>query len=220
MVQPDAPYGRIWLNFFNFPFRTRDSFQPDDQMKTTAIRFVPLVLLAFASACSSFERYPSDKTRFTFKGKGVLVAAQDRVTGNPNVEGLFRTAAGDKAGSIHVLPLMPAPALELPITAAKLGLEKKGTQGLDPMAQLALNAVIKAGGRFGVKFDYIIFVTAEKANIMGQVINVDYYAALYEISTKRVLAAAKETGTSTAETAAEQLPKGARRVVSILLDGE
>jgi hypothetical protein len=189
-------------------------------MKVTTARFALTTLLVFASACSSFERYPTDKTRFTFKGKGVLVAAQDRATGIPKVESLFRNAAGDAAGSIHVLPLMPASAFELPVNAARLGLQKKGTQGLDPMAQVAVNAVLKDGRRFGVKFDYIVFVTAEKANIMGQVINVEYYAALYEISTKRVLAAARDTGTTTPETAAEQMPLGARRVVSILLYGD
>ncbi|HMV35608.1 MAG TPA: hypothetical protein PKM44_12710 [Turneriella sp.] len=189
-------------------------------MNITSVRLVVLLLLVFASACTSFERYPTDKSRFTFKGKGVLVAAQDRATGVPRVEALFRQAAGDAAGSIHVLPLMPASAFELPVNAAKIGLQKKGTQGLDPMAQVAVNAILKAGTRFGVKFDYIVFVTAEKANIMGQVINIEYYAALYEISTKRVVAAARDTGSTTPETAAEQLPLGARRVVSVLLYGD
>jgi len=189
-------------------------------MMTNLLRYSALVLLAFGSACSSYERYPSAKTRFTFKGKSVLVAAQDRVSALPAVEALYRSAAGEKAGSIHVLPLMPAPALELPVTAARLGLDKGGTKDLDPMAQLALNATLKAGGKFGVKFDYIIFVTAEKAGAVGPVTNVDHYAALYQISSKRVIAAAKETGTTTAETASEKLPLGARRVVALLLDGE
>ncbi len=136
------------------------------------------------------------------------------------MESLFRQAAGDAAGSIHVLPLMPASAFELPVNAAKVGLSKKGAQGLDPMAEIAVNAVLKDGRRFGVKFDYIVFVTAEKANIMGQVINIEYYAALYEISAKRVVAAARDTGTATPETAVEQLPLGARRVVSVLLYGD
>jgi len=189
-------------------------------MKTTSLRLAALALLTLASACSSFERYPADKTRFTFKGKSLLVAAQDRATGVPKVESLFRQAAGDAAASIHVLPLMPASAFELPVNAAKIGLQRKGTQGLDPMAQVAVNAILKAGTRFGVKFDYIVFVTAEKANIMGQVINVEYYAALYEISTKRVVAAARDTGSTTPETAPEQLPLGARRVISVLLYGD
>ena len=136
------------------------------------------------------------------------------------VEALYRSAAGDKAGSIHVLPLMPAPALELPVTAARLGLDKSGTKDLDPMAQLALNATLKAGSKFGVKFDYIIFVTAEKAGAVGPVTNVDHYAAIYQPSTKRAIAAAKSTGTTTAETATEKLPVTARRVASLLLDGE
>lgn len=171
------------------------------------------------TACKTVERYPDAKTNFNLKGKGVLVAAHDRISGNPQAEHAFRVAAGESAGTIHVLPLMPAPALELPVTAARLGLEKKGTQGLDPLAQLALNATVKAGNRFGVRFDYIIFVTAEKAGAVGPVTNVDYYAALYEISSKRVIAAAKETGTTTAETSTEQLPRGARLVVTLLLDG-
>ncbi len=170
-------------------------------------------------ACKTVERYPDATTNFAFKGKGVLVAAQDRVSGIPQVEQLYRFAAGDRAGSIHVLPLMPAPALELPVNAARLGLEKKGTQGLDPLAQLALTATLKAAGKFGVKFDYIIFVTAEKAGAVGPVTNVDHYAALYEVATKRVIAAARITGTTTAETAGEQLPRGARSVVTLLLDG-
>jgi len=80
--------------------------------------------------------------------------------------------------------------------------------------------VLKDSRRYGVKFDYIVFVTAEKANIMGQVVNLEYYAALYEVSTKRVLAAARDTGSTTPETAPEQLPLGARRVVSVLLYGD
>jgi len=170
-------------------------------------------------ACKTVDRYPDATTNFSFKGKGVLVAAQDRVSGTPQVEQLYRVAAAERAGFIQVLPLMPAPALELPVTAARLGLEKKGTQGLDPLAQLALNATLKAGNKFGVKFDYIIFVTAEKAGAVGPVTNVDHYAALYEVATKRVIAAARITGTTTAETAAEQLPRGARNVVTLLLDG-
>ncbi len=184
------------------------------------IRISAFALCATAlTACKTVERYPDATTNFSFKGKGVLVAAQDRVSGTPQVEQLYRVAAGDRAGSIHVLPLMPAPALELPVTAARLGLEKKGTEGLEPLAQLALNATLKAGNKFGVKFDYIIFVTAEKAGAVGPVTNVDHFAALYEVATKRVIAAAKITGTTTAETAAEQLPKGARAAVTLLLDG-
>ena len=189
-------------------------------MHRTLIRLSLGIAFVVAAGCSSYERYPSGKTRFTFKGKAVLIAAQDRVSATPAVEALYRSAAGDKAGSIHVLPLMPAPALELPVTAARLGLDKSGTKDLDPMAQLALNATLKAGNKFGVKFDYTIFVTAEKAGAVGPVTNVDHYAALYQISTKRVIAAAKDTGTTTAETAAEKLPLGARRVVSLLLDGD
>lgn len=188
--------------------------------KTRTNLFLIATTLFLMAACSSVERYPDAKTKFRFKNKSVLVAAQDRVSGVPAVEALYRSAAADKSGSIHVLPLMPAPALELPVTAARLGLNNKGTKDLDPMAQLALNAVIKAGGKFGVRFDYVIFVTAEKAGAVGPVSNVDHYAALYEISSKRVIAAARETGTTTAETASEQLPLGARRVVAVLLDGE
>lgn len=176
-------------------------------------------LLPFLLFCKSVERYPDAKTKFTLKNRGVLVAAQDRVSTIPQAEALYRKAAAEGAGSIHVLPLMPAPALELPVTAARLGLDNKGTAGLDPIAQLAVTATLKAGARFGVKFDYIIFVTAEKAGAVGPVTNVDHYAALYEISTKRVVAAAKETGTTTAETAVEQLPKGAHAVARLLLDG-
>ncbi len=190
------------------------------QNKTRFAFYLIWAMLFSTVVCSSVERYPDAKTKFRFKNKSVLVAAQDRVSGVPAVEALYRTAAADKSGSIHVLPLMPAPALELPVTAARLGLDKKGTKDLDPMAQLALNAVMKAGGKFGVKFDYVIFVTAEKAGAVGPVTNVDHYAALYQISTKRVIAAARETGTTTAETAAEQLPLGARKVVAVLLDGE
>lgn len=178
-----------------------------------------LIFTALLPACKTVERYPDATTNFSFKGKGVLIAAQDRVSGSPQVEHLYRVAAGDRAGSIHVLPLMPAPALELPVTAARLGLEKKGTEGLEPLAQLALNATIRAGNKFGVKFDYIIFVTAEKAGAVGPVTNVEHYAALYEVATKRVIGAARTTGTTTAETAAEQLPRGARAVVTLLLDG-
>ncbi|MFO1469512.1 MAG: hypothetical protein U1F27_00570 [Turneriella sp.] len=188
--------------------------------QTRKIRLVVLLIAALATyACKTVERYPDATTNFSFKGKGVLIAAQDRVSGIPQVEQLYRLAAGDRAGSIHVLPLMPAPALELPVTAARLGLEKKGTEGLDPLAQIALNATLKGGNKFGVKFDYIIFVTAEKAGAVGPVTNVDHYAALYEVATKRVIAAAKTTGTTTAETAGEQLPRGARSVVTLLLDG-
>lgn len=187
---------------------------------STPYRLLLTALLLVSLHCSSFERYPKDKTRFTFKGKGVLVAAQERATGIPQVEALFRSAAADAAGSIYVLPLMPASAFELPASAAKLGLQKKGTQGLGPMAELAVNAVLKEGRRFGVKFDFIILVTAEKTNIMGQVINAEYYAALYEIATKRVIAAARDTGSATPETAAEQMPRAARRIVSILLYGD
>jgi len=189
-------------------------------MQRTFFSIVTFIALASLAACNSYERYPAGQTRFTFKGKAVLVAAQDRVSATPAVEALYRSAAGDKAGSIHVLSLMPAPALELPVTAARLGLDRSGTKDLDPMAQLALNATLKAGSKFGVKFDYIVFVTAEKAGAVGPVTNVDHYAALYEISTKRVIAAAKDTGTTTAETAAEKLPMGARRVVSLLLYGD
>lgn len=184
------------------------------------IRFAGLCIFSVSLlSCKTFDRYPDATTNFSFRGKGVLVAAQDRVSGVPQVEQLYRVAAGDRAGSIHVLPLMPAPALELPVTASRLGLEKKGTEGLEPLAQLALNATLKAGNKFGVKFDFIIFVTAEKAGAVGPVTNVDHYAALYEVATKRVIAAARITGTTTAETAAEQLPRGARSVVTLLLDG-
>ncbi|MFO1524709.1 MAG: hypothetical protein U1F16_01910 [Turneriella sp.] len=176
-------------------------------------------LLISFGACKTVERYPDARTNISLKGKGVLVAAQDRVSAQPPVENAYRKTAGEAGGSIHVLPLMPAPALELPVTAARLGLEKKGTQGLDPLAQIAMSAVVKGGNRFGVKFDYVLFVTAEKAGSVGQVTNVDHYAALYEISSKRVIAAAKITGTTTAETALDQLPKGASAVVSLLLDG-
>ena len=187
---------------------------------TKTIRLASLLIFTVALlACKTVERYPDATTNFNFKGKGVLIAAQDRVSGSPQVEQLYRVAAGDRAGFIQVLPLMPAPALELPVTAARLGLERKGTEGLEPLAQLALNATIKAGNKFGVKFDYIIFVTAEKAGAVGPVTNVDHYAAIYEIATKRVIAAARITGTSTADTAAEQLPRGARNVVTLLLDG-
>ena len=187
---------------------------------TQKIRHGGLFILCISAiTCKTVDRYPDATTNFSFKGKGVLVAAQDRVSGTPQVEQLYRVAAGDRAGSIHVLPLMPAPALELPVTAARLGLERKGTEGLEPLAQLALNATLKAGNKFGVKFDYVIFVTAEKAGAVGPVTNVDHYAALYEVATKRVIAAARITGTTTAETAAEQLPRGARNVVTLLLDG-
>lgn len=178
-----------------------------------------LATLACLVGCKSVERYPDLKTKFNFKNKSVLVAAQDRVSANPAAETAYRATAGDSAGSIHVLPIMPAPALELPVTAARLGLEKKGTQGLDPLAQLALAAVIKAGGRFGVKFDYIIFVTAERAGDVGPVTDVNHYAALYEIATKRVIGAAKVNGTTTTETTVDELPKGARRAVTLLLEG-
>jgi hypothetical protein len=180
--------------------------------------FLLLILPTFFF-CKSVERYPDAKTKFTFKNKGILVAAQDRVSALPPVEAAYRKAAGEGAGSIHVLPLMPAPALELPVTAARLGLDNQGTKGLDPIAQLAVTATLKAGNRFGVKFDYIVFVTAEKAGSVGQVMNVDHYAALYEVSTKRVIAAARETGTTTAETAIEQMPKGAVAVARLLLEG-
>lgn len=186
----------------------------------TAFRILIATLLLVTAHCSSFERYPKDKTRFTFKGKGVLVAAQDRATGIPQVEALFRSAAADATGSIHVLPLMPASAFELPASAAKLGLQKKAALGLDPMAELAVNAVLKDSKRFGVKFDFIVLVTAEKTNIMGQVVNIEYYAALYDVANKRVIAAARDTGTATPETAAEQMPRAARRIVSILLYGD
>lgn len=180
-----------------------------------------LAVAAFLTTvgCKSVERYPDAKTNVTLKGKSVLVAAQDRVSAQPAVEAQYRKIAGEAAGTIHVLPIMPAPALELPVTAARLGLEKKGTEGLDPMAQLAMTATVKAGNKFGVKFDHVLFVTAEKAGSVNGVMNVDHYAALYEINTKRVIAAAKITGTTTPETALDQLPRGASVVVNLLLDG-
>src|SRR5262245_32269219 len=95
----------------------------------TVIAILPVLLF-----CKSVERYPDAQTRFSLKGKGVLVAAQDRVSAIPQVEAATRKAAGEGAGSIHVLPLMPAPALELPVTAARTGLDKSGTKGLDPIA--------------------------------------------------------------------------------------
>jgi hypothetical protein len=179
-----------------------------------------IAIFPVAMCCSSVQRYPDAKTKISLKGKGVLVAAQDRVSALPQVEAAYRKAAGEGAGSIHVLPIMPAPALELPVTAARTGLDKNGTKGLDPIAQLAVTETIRAGGRFGVKFDYIIFITAEKAGVSGPVTNVDHYAALYEIATKRVIGAAKEVGTTTGETAIEQLPRGARAVARLLLEGE
>lgn len=179
-----------------------------------AIAILPVLLF-----CKSVERYPDAKTKINLRNKGILVAAQDRVSELPQAEAAYRKAAGEGAGSVHVLPIMPAPALELPITAARTGLDKNGTKGLDPIAQLAVNATLKAGNRFGVRFDYIVFISAEKAGSVGQVANVDHYAALYEISTKRVVAAARETGTTTAETAIEQLPKGALSVARLLLEG-
>lgn len=147
------------------------------------------------------------------------MAAQDRVSTNPAAENAYRIAAGDRAGSIYVLPIMPAPALELPITAAKIGLEKKGAEGFDPIAQLALAAVLKAGLRFGVKFDYVVFVTAERAGDVGPVTDVNHYAALYDISAKKVIGAAKVNGTTTTETNIDELPKGARAAVTLLFDG-
>jgi len=183
------------------------------------MRVLLFIFLAIVG-CNSVERYPDAKTKFTFKGKSLLVAAQDRVSINPVAEAAYRTAAADAAGSIHVLPIMPAPALELAVTAAKLGLEKNGTKGLDPMAELALQSITKAGKKFGVKFDFIVFVTAEKEGSVSQVTNAAHYAALYEIATKRVIGAARETGNTTAETAVDDLPKGARKVVRLLLDGD
>lgn len=177
-----------------------------------------LSILAVVS-CKSVERYPDAKTPFHFKNKGILVAAQDRVSTNPAAENAYRIAAGDRAGSIYVLPIMPAPALELPVTAAKIGLEKKGTENFDALSQLALSAVLKAGVRFGVKFDYIMFVTAERAGDVGPVTDVNHYASLYDIAGKKVIAAAKVNGTSTTETNIDELPKGARAAVTLLLDG-
>lgn len=139
------------------------------------------------------------------------------MSGIPQVEQLYRVAAAKTAGFIQVLPLMPAP-LRASGNGGAGWHQKKGTQGLDPLAQLALNATLKAGNKFGVKFG-TIFVTAEKAGAVGPVTNVDHYAAYYEVATKRVIAAARITGTTTAETAAEQLPRGARNVVTLLLDG-
>lgn len=185
-------------------------------MKPQLLLFAVIPALLF---CKSIERYPDAKTKINLKGKGILVAAQDRVSEIPQVEAAYRKAAGEGAGSVHVLPLMPAPALELPVTAARTGLDKNGTKGLDPIAQLAVTATLKAGNRFGVRFDYIVFVSAEKAGYVGQVANVDHYAALYEVSTKRVIAAARDTGTTTSETAIDQLPKGALAVAKLLLEG-
>ncbi|MBN8221044.1 MAG: hypothetical protein J0L53_08960, partial [Spirochaetes bacterium] len=75
--------------------------------------FSALVILPLFLFCKSVERFPDAKTRFPLKNKGILVAAQDRVSALPPVEAAYRVAAGEGAGSIHVLPLMPAPALEL-----------------------------------------------------------------------------------------------------------
>jgi hypothetical protein len=172
-----------------------------------------------SAACKTVERYPETSQKFTLNSQGILVAAQDRVSGNIQTQALYRKAAGAASGSIHILQLMPAPALELPKSAASLALGKNGTQGLDPMAELALKAILKAGSRFGVRFEYILFVTAEKAGAVGPVTNVDHYAALYHIESKRVVGAAKITGTTTDETAADQLPRDARKVVALLLTG-
>ena len=47
-------------------------------------------LLISFGACKTVERYPDARTNISLKGKGVLVAAQDRVSAQPPVENAYR----------------------------------------------------------------------------------------------------------------------------------
>ena len=63
--------------------------------------FSALVILLLFLFCKSVERFPDAKTRFPLKNKGILVAAQDRVSALPPVEAAYRVAAGEDGGRAY-----------------------------------------------------------------------------------------------------------------------
>lgn len=182
-----------------------------------------LALSICAIACgSSMVRHPDKTTKVSLEGKSLLIVAEDNATGNGAAEKAFIGAVGTKAGTIKAIPQVPAEARGIAKTYAEFGLNNEGeVNGADAKAQ-TLDAILQLASKIGT-FDTIIFVGTERDNSgipVPKLIKMHLYAAVYDIKSRRVLAAVKDDTKMVEESAVGQLPLSGRSIVGSLLEGE
>jgi hypothetical protein len=189
-------------------------------MKKIKFYLTMFAATTFIACGSGNVRHPDKTTKVDLTGKSVLVVAEDNASGDTVAAKAFIAAAGQKVGTLKVLPAVPDVAKGIAKVYTEFGTKNAGTVNPQDPKVLALDTVLSLAGNLG-KFDTIIFVGAEKGSGMAvpKTIKIDLFAAVYDIKSKTVTAAVSDNASVVDTGVAAQMPIKARDITTSLLDG-
>ncbi|MBV6494495.1 MAG: hypothetical protein LDLANPLL_02528 [Turneriella sp.] len=190
-------------------------------MKSVKFLAVCATTVSFIACSSGNVRFPDKTTKVNLNGKNVLVVVEDNASSDAKVAAAFKVAVADKVGSKKILPTLPENAKGVTKIYTDFGLNNRGVVDPQNLKAAAIDEILKLSAQFG-KFDTIVFVSAEKGSGMAvpQTINVDFYAAVYDIANKSILAAVKDNASIVATALIAQMPLKASNTVTMLLNGQ
>ncbi|HRP68111.1 MAG TPA: hypothetical protein PLY93_01085 [Turneriella sp.] len=190
-------------------------------MKLLKTLAVCVVAASFIACGSGNVRFPDKTTKIDLKNKSVLVVVEDNASSDTKVSLAFKGAAAEKVGSKKVLPTIPDSVKGVTKIYTNFGLQDKGVVDPQNLKALAIDEILKLSAKLG-KFDTIVFVSAEKGSGMAvpQTTGVEFYASVYDIAGKKVLAAVSDSASLVTTGLLAQMPLKARDIVTVLLEGQ
>lgn len=182
-----------------------------------------LTCLASVAYCgSTSKRHPDETKRMFVADEPRILVFHDNATGDSSASLAAQGALLSKLGTAKFVPN----GAGIPNDIAKKLVESAFANGgkiesSDPLFDITMKGVEVALKVFNAEF--VVFVSADKDTSgipVPSMLKVKYYAAIYDVKTKTVVAAVTDDGTMVQQAAVAQLPLGVRSLMTYLIDGK